>query len=451
MANSFIRSTPVQAPADALFSWHERTGAFERLAPPWEQVRVRGRSGSIRNGDTLDLEVKLGPLPLRWRARHEAYVEGIQFCDVQEGGPFKKWRHVHHAIPDGDSAAVLRDEIEYELPLTPFSSWVSGRFVLEKFDRMFSYRHRVTRDDLAAHESFRGRGPLSVYVTGSGGLVGSTLIPFLTTGGHSVVSLPRPNGPAKLRMSSGSIDAVVHLAGAPIDGRWSAARKASILESRVDGTRRLCEWITRLHDRPQVLVCASAIGYYGNRESDWLDESSNRGEGFLSDVCAQWESATQRVSDAGIRVVHLRFGVVLSARGGSLRRMLPPFRAGLGGRLGSGQQYTSWIAIDDAIGAIYHAIQSPNLSGAVNAVSPDPVTNADFTDALGAVLGRPAALSLPTFAVRAAFGEMADALLLSSARCRPVALNDSGYTFRYPSLEEALAYQLGRMSLTTDA
>jgi uncharacterized protein (TIGR01777 family) len=242
------------------------------------------------------------------------------------------------------------------------------------------------------------------------------------------------------------VDAVVHLAGENIAaGRWTSARKAEIRQSRVEGTRRLCEALARLAQPPRVFVSASAIGFYGDRGAQTLTEESGAGSGFLPDVCREWEAATEPASQAGIRVVNLRFGMVLSPAGGALQKMLPPFKLGLGGRIGSGAQFMSWIAIDDAVGAIHQALSAESLRGPVNAVAPTPVTNAEFARTLARILRRPAFMPVPQFAARLAFGEMADALLLASARVMPVRLQESGYHFRFPELEGALRHMLRRV------
>jgi hypothetical protein len=298
---------------------------------------------------------------------------------------------------------------------------------------------------------------MDVLVSGASGLVGSALVPFLTTGGAHVIRLvrstPRP-GAAEVYWApeAGSIatpglealDAVVHLAGENIaTGRWSPEKKASIRHSRVQGTRLLCEALAQLARPPAVLVSASAIGYYGNRGTEVLREQSCAGTDFLAQVCRDWEAATAPAIEHGIRVVHLRIGVVLSPAGGALARMLVPFKLGLGGVIGTGQQYMSWIAIDDLVGAIHHALSTTTLQGPVNAVAPQAVTNREFTRTLGRVLGRPTLLPMPAFAARLAFGEMADALLLASTRVEPARLLETGYTFRAPDLEGALRYLLG--------
>jgi uncharacterized protein len=240
------------------------------------------------------------------------------------------------------------------------------------------------------------------------------------------------------------VDAVVHLAGENVGARWTAARKARIRNSRVAGTRLLSETITRLGRRPRVLVVASAVGIYGNRADEVLTEISPPGDpaDFLVSVTEEWERAADPARDAGVRVVHTRFGLVLSPDGGALKKMLLPFRLGLGARLGSGSQWMSWISIDDAVGAILHTLEM--LSGPINVTSPDPVTNRDFTRILARVLARPALFTVPAVALRVMLGEMADAALLTSIRALPSRLLESGYRFNYPHLESALRHVLGR-------
>jgi len=293
-----------------------------------------------------------------------------------------------------------------------------------------------------------------------GGLVGAALVPFLTTGGHRVTRLaraPDPRGEPVVRWDpvAGTIDtaalegidAVVHLAGESVAGaRWTAATKARILTSRTRGTTLLCETLSRLRKPPRTLICASAIGYYGDAGAAEVREDSPAGAGFLADVCRQWEAATAPASRAGIRVVRLRIGIVLSPAGGALASMLLPFRLGFGGRLGSGNQYMSWISIDDLVGVVLHTLVTDGLRGAVNAVAPTPATNAEFTRVLGHVLRRPTLLPVPAAAARLAFGEMADDMLLAGARVVPQRLLETGYRFRHAGLETALCRVLGRQT-----
>jgi uncharacterized protein (TIGR01777 family) len=298
---------------------------------------------------------------------------------------------------------------------------------------------------------------MNILVTGASGLIGTALVSSLAFSGHEVTRLARGQPTSEEKIArwdpmAGTIDAravegveaVVHLAGENIAERWTAAKKARIRDSRVKGTQLLCETLARLSSPPKVLVSASAIGYYGDRGEAILTDDSPPGRGFLAEVCQAWEAATEPARQHGIRVVQLRMGVVLSAAGGALAKMLPPFRLGLGGVLGSGQQYMSWIALDDVVGVIQHAIVTDTLQGPTNAVAARAVTNQEFTKVLGKVLGRPTAIPLPAFAARLMFGEMADELLLASARIQPIKLLASGYQFRYPELEEALQHLLAR-------
>ena len=295
----------------------------------------------------------------------------------------------------------------------------------------------------------------TVAVTGSSGMVGSALCAAMRQRDWSPLRIVRRDAadaalaadevawnPAAKKLDAArlnGVDAVVHLAGENIaGGRWTAALKQRIRDSRVVGTRFLAESLAQLAQPPRVLVSASAIGYYGNRQDALLAEEHGPGRGFLSDVCVEWENATAPAKARGIRVVNLRIGIVLSAKGGALKKMLLPFRLGAGGRVGSGGQFWSWISLPDLVGVILHTIDTDNLAGPVNAVSPEAVTNREFTRTLGSVLHRPTIFPMPAIAARLAFGEMADALMLASARVFPFRLQETGYKFQHLTLRSAL-------------
>jgi len=290
--------------------------------------------------------------------------------------------------------------------------------------------------------------PARILVSGASGPIGKALLPALKAQGSTVVRLTRdrPSGPNEIQWdvnqplspeAVSDIDAVVHLAGETIAGRWTEEKKWRIRESRVQGTKNLAESIAKATQRPAAFVCASAIGYYGDRGDEVLREDSAAGSDFLSDVCREWEAAASPVAQAGVLTSHTRFGLVLSREGGALPQMLTPFRLGIGGRIGDGKQWWSWIDIQDLAGAIVHVLKI-GLSGPVNVVSPNPVTNAEFTKTLGSVLSRPTIFPVPAFAARLAFGQMANELLLASQKVEPASLVNSGYQFKFTELEKSL-------------
>ncbi len=288
-----------------------------------------------------------------------------------------------------------------------------------------------------------------VLVTGASGLIGRALVSSLKTRGVEVTCLVRgtPTGPDQVHWDPGKalapesisgFDAVVHLAGETVVGRWTNSKRTKIRDSRVGGTRTLAHALAKAAKRPRVLVTSSAIGYYGDRSDEVLNEKSAPGTGFLPDVCREWEAANQPATDAGIRTVQIRTGIVLSAAGGALKKMLPPFRMGVGGRLGSGRQWMSWIHIHDMIGAIHHVMKADLLQGPVNFVTPKPVMNVEFTETLASVLNRPAIFPVPAFAIKTLFGQMGEEVLLASQRVEPARLVTSGYPFQSSELRKAL-------------
>jgi uncharacterized protein len=445
-----VYSSVIDAPIYEVFDWHTRPGAFTRLAPPWQPVRIIAEADSLRDG-----RAELGlPGGLRWVADHDpdAYDPPRRFVDSIGGEglaslPVRlavRWRHTHDFEELSEQRTRVTDNLETPVPAGALQA-------------MFAYRHRQLNDDIAAHRlaAKQGLGALTVAVTGSSGLVGSALSAFLSTGGHRVVHLVRrmatkpderqwnPDDPDPDLLTG--VDAVIHLAGASIAGRFTESHRSAIRDSRIDPTRRLAELMAKA-DGPKVLISASAIGYYGyDRGDQTLTEDSERGDGFLADVVDDWESAATAAEAGGVRVVRVRTGIVQSPSGGPLRLQLPLFRAGLGGRLGDGNQWFSYIGIDDLVDIYHRGLWDTTLSGPVNAVAPDPVRNRDYTRALARVLRRPAVVPVPPLGPRLLLGEQgAREVACASQRVLPARLQQADHRFRHPSLEQTLRHLLGR-------
>lgn len=435
-----------------VFAWHERPGALERLTPPWEKVELVQASNGVTDGQRVELRSKVGPVWTTWIVEHFDYQSGVQFCDRQIKGPFASWTHYHRFADDGEGGCELTDEIHYSLPGGAAGEMANGA-VEQRLDQMFTFRHAVTKADLELPPLPTGR----LLVSGASGLIGGALVSFMRTQGWQVDRLVRrPTQAAdEIHWNPGEsiidwpedyhCDAVVHLAGANIaEGRWTKARKAEIERSRIDGTRTLVRGLQQLSKLPEVLLSGSAIGIYGDRADEELSEDAELGSGYLADVCRNWEAEADPAEALGVRVVKLRTGIVMSPAGGALGKLLPIFKGGMGGPLGDGRFWQSWIGLDDWLRALRHAIGNESISGPLNLVAPNPVHQRDFAQILGDVLGRPSFVPTPALAVRLAFGEMADEALLASTRVRPDVLLETGFEFLHPSLENALGHVLGR-------
>lgn len=446
------------APADALFAWHERPGAFDRLVPPWAPVELASFEG-IRDGQKAVLHLGPSPLHLTWVAEHEAYEPGRQFRDVQRQGPFHRWAHTHRMEPVDAGTSRLVDDLAFQLPLGALGERVGGGLIRRQLDRQFTYRHLTTATDLAVHRAINPiERRLRVAVSGASGVLGRMLCAFLSTGGHTVHRLVRTpsraadaiywspeNGAIEADKLEG-LDAVIHLAGESIMGlRWTAAKKERIRQSRVRGTRLLAETLARLRRPPTAFLSASGVGIYGSRGDAMLDErAETTRDTFLAGVCQEWEAGTQPAEKAGIRTVHLRIGVVLTLRGGALPQLVRPFSLGFGVQAGRSADYLSWIAADDLIYAIGHLLMTPGIDGPVNLVGPAPTTYQELTAAVGRVVGRPVIGQVPPALIQAALGQMAEETLFQSLRLTPARLLETGFTFRHADLEPALRHQLGR-------
>ncbi|MFI6871106.1 TIGR01777 family oxidoreductase [Nocardia sp. NPDC050406] len=448
-------SSIVEAPLTEVFDWFARPGAFRRLSPPWQPLSLVSEARSLADGRA----VLALPGGLRWVAQHDrtAYNPPYRFADavVVDGlasapaGLAVHWKHLHEFEAVDATHTRVADKVDTPIPAAVLRS-------------TFDYRYRQLADDLAAHRraAARGFGPITVAVTGASGLVGSALTAFLTTGGHTVVRLTRhtprdtterqwnPDDPAPDLLDG--VDAVVHLAGASIAGRFTDRHKREIADSRIGPTRALAELAARAG--VSTFVSASAIGYYGyDRGDEILTEECERGEGFLADVVDAWEAATAPAAAAGTRVVRVRTGIVQSPAGGTLRMLRPLFALGLGGRIGDGRQWLSWIGIDDLIDVYHRALWDDSLSGPVNAVAPNPVRNSEYTATLAGVLHRPAVLPVPKFGPALLLGsEGVRELAAASQWVAPARLAAADHHFRTPDLEAALRHLLGREPAPAD-
>lgn len=457
-------------PRDLVFAWHQRPGAVTRIMPPGMATVLSRPTDGINAGSEVKLRithplvagVKLPGgrrIGLSWTVRHTELVPGERFVDEQVRGPFKSWRHEHRFSDGPGGSTVLTDRITWELPVRLPAGFDQALLEMQ-LDGLLQFRERQLRDDL----SLQARLPMApdhVVVTGSSGLIGRQVCALLTTSGHRVTRLVRgrdslaipAHGTATWDPENGVLDpavlagadAVVHLAGEPLAGRFTAAHRRRVLESRVRSTELLAAALAS-GVGPRTLVQASGIGIYGARRPDeMLTEESAPGSGFLAEVVQAWEAAAQPAADAGVRVALLRTGIVLSEGGGALQPMVPLFSVGLGGRLTARDAYLSWIGLDDMARAYLHTLFTPGLSGPVNAVAPRPVTSQEFADTLGQVLHRPSLVPTPAFGPALLLGrEGRDELVSTDQRVMPTKLLDTGFVFAQGHLIAALRHALMR-------
>ena len=452
----FEHQTKINAPQQSVFDWFERRGSFRRLMPPWEVAEEVRADENLKDGAQRVFRFPMGPIKMTWVAEHLAYEPPHRFEDVMKKGPFRSWHHVHRFEHEAGFTTV-HDEVEYRLPLGPIGRLFGSKMVRKRLQRMFKARELRLIRDLERHAEFSHLARKRILISGSSGLIGTQLVAFLDTGGHDVWRLVRREireGQNEIRWdpASGSInlseiegfDIVIHLGGAGIgDKRWTEKRKALIVESRRASTTLLAETLSNLQSKPEVFIVASAIGYYGDRGDEILTEDSPSGEGFLTDTVLAWESYADSARAAGIRVINLRNGIVLSATGGALGRMLLPWKMGGGGSIGNGKQWMSWISMDDEIYAIHHLAMAEGTEGAYNLTAPNPTRQKTFAKTLGRVLWRPAFAPIPKISMRILFGELAGPLLFEGQNVRPNRLQELGYNFEHENLEPALRDSLG--------
>jgi uncharacterized protein (TIGR01777 family) len=446
-----------------VWAWHERPGAFTRLSPPG-QVRASGEpSDGIHPGSehrfTIGVPGTAGRVGPTWHARHTAYQPPSLFEDVMVSGPLRAWVHRHRFTDTADGGTRIEDQVDYELPFGLPDAL--ARLVEPQLRGMFAYRERQLRDDLAFHAVHPDAK--TIAVSGASGLVGTQLVAFLRGGGHDVRVLTRRpvRGAGEIQWdpeaTDGSgidpealreVDVVIHLAGEPIGKRFTAQHKARVFDSRVRSTGVLARALAALagDGRERAFVVASASGFYGaDRGDEVLTEDAAPGDDFLALVCREWEAAADPARAAGVRVVHVRTGLVQSAGGGQLALQLPIFQAGLGGRLGAGRQWLPWITVDDLVGLYGHVALTPGLSGPVNAAAPSPVRAGEYAATLGRVLGRPTLLPVPAFGPRLLLGaEGARELALAGQRMDAGRAQEWGYRFRHTDLAAGLRHVLAR-------
>lgn len=457
MANHEFRAH-VPFDRSTVWDWFSRPGGMPRLAAPWGPLQPVSEARNLRDGEAVlrPVVATAGVPGAKWVARHvpDQFVDGHQFVDQVVSQPFAAvtgWQHLHRFEDDPDGCLVI-DKVSARVPKSVVAP-------------IFRYRLRQLLDDLAAHQRARTEWqakPLTVAITGASGLVGSALTAFLSTGGHRVIHLVRrspdpgalyeqrewqPRAPQQEMLEG--VDAVVHLAGEPIGSRFTNTHMNQVRDSRVEPTRLLAEAIaanSKAGGSVRVFVSASAIGYYGSEHGDeLLDEMAPAGEDFLAGVVRDWETATAPAAEAGVRTVLVRTGIVQSSRGGTLALLKPMFEAFVGGRLGDGKQWMSWIGLDDLVEIYHRALFDQSLAGPVNAVAPQAVRNSDYSRELASVLHRPSLLPVPGFGPRLLLGDRgARELALASQRVVPRVLVEAGHHYRHPELSAALRHELGK-------
>ncbi len=451
---SFQKQSNLSCSAGDLYDWHGRKGAFERLVPPWKRLNVVSRKGGIEIDSEIRIRVRRFGMSRDWFARISSHEDGHFFEDEQVEGPFAQWRHRHEFTETDPGQCRLSDSIDYELPGGKLGSLIGGGYARSELERVFRYRHAITKSDLSIWSRYRGQSRLRFLVSGGYGMIGQRLVAFLRSQGNEVSVLSRhPKAgdigwdPEKGEIEKDKLDGfdvVLHLAGKNLaDGRWNEKLKAQIWKSRVDGTRLLVDAMRKADQPPKVFACVSGVGYYGDTGDETIGEPAPLGRGYLAELCEAWEAAALSASDFAERTLLLRTGVVIDASGGALPKMLLPFRLGLGGPLGNGRQWMSWIALEDWIAATHYLIRE-GKSGSYNLVSPRPVRNRAFTKALGDAISRPTVFPAPASLLKLAVGEFATEGLLSSCRAEPMRLIGSGYRFQYEDIGDAIRFVLGK-------
>jgi uncharacterized protein len=458
-----------------------REGAFERLNPPWRPFRIISKKGTIDNGGTVIIKLPLvRNIGIYWYVKHRDYVKDKTFTDIQTKGIFSHWEHQHNFFDYGKKS-VLEDNIIYNLPLGPIGNIFSS-VVQNNLNSMFQYRHRITKMDLETHQKYKNSQIKNIIISGSRGFIGTALIPFLTTGGYNIARLLRDKDasstcdydiakkiylnlsdtPSSSASSSSStsdmddkFDTLINLNGENIFGIWNKSKKQKVFESRVKFTQNLCKKVSEMDKPPKVLISASAIGIYGNdnniifSDTNELNENDIDNSDFLSYVCTEWEKATDIAKNAGIRVVNLRTGIVLGSSGGILKKLIPLNKLKTNVRLDR-DNWLSWISLDDLLRIILFCICNNDISGAVNAVSPNLIKYSEFIKVLEKIWNTKLNISLPSKIIEKVLGEMSRYTILSNTKATPKKLMLNGFNFILDDLERALRHTLGKVIKVND-
>jgi len=453
LLNTYKKDLYVNFVVEKLFSYHERSGVLRRLTPPWVNADVIKEPENLHVGSSPIIRLKKFGIKLDWNALHTEYDKNRFFKDVQIKGPFRFWQHSHYFNDISAGSSKLTDYVEYELPFPTILDTAIGGLVRKELDRMFHYRHSVTKNDLAIIDKYNA--PVKkILISGSGGVIGGELTTLLKMMGHKVYKLIRRKSGREddivyepysgyISDSLEGFDIIIHLAGAPIGkGKWTDKKKKIIRESRINTTSFLVDKIKQLKRPPNVFFSASAIGYYGDRGGIELDEGSEKGTDFISDLCCDWEEEALKLKDT-CRVVVGRFGVVLTLKGGALKEYYNFYRFGLGFKIDSGEQWISWISLDDALYSVLECIFNKKIQGAVNIVSDSPVKQKDFAETLARFLKRPVFLKLPASFINGFFGQKGKEVLLAGSKVKPVKLKEQKYRFFYSDLKVAFAHLMG--------
>lgn len=468
----FEKSSILEGNCESVFGYHLAPLALRRLIPPWEKVEVQENEPGIFEGCIKSLQLRpfawMPWVRVGWKAEHQNFQPPHQFEDIQSDGPMRHWIHRHLCESIDSDHARLTDRIEFEAKGPKWGSDRIEGWVESQLQTAFSYRHQLMQQDMVLHAWMGRPEPARIAITGATGLVGQRLASLLSVLGHDVWPVFRRNAHGEIsgqhsfpplrdkfliwspengiedRDRWEGLDACIHLAGKNIAAaRWTTSFKRELFQSRVDATKRLSQQLAGLNHPPKAFVSASAVGIYGDQGEAIVTESTGPSSSFLGELAKEWERASRSLEDRGIRTTHARLAMVLSSRDGALARMLPLFRCGLGGKIGNGQQWWSWIDVEDAASILYWMAFDGRACGAFNGVAPEVVRNAEFTKCLAKTMNRMAVLPAPAFALRWMLGAMAEPLLLASCRAVPQRLEEVGFPFRFAMLKSSLVSQLG--------